>query len=335
MRPLPSGAWAVTGSSRSFTANTRITTMLQTNSGTTVADRPPTVTSRSSGRPSASPATTPPRTPSGTTSTNATSASFSELSSAGPSSDDTGTRNESDSPSRPRAALDSQCQYCSGIGWSVPSSWFSALTAPGAANGPRMRRPTSPGSTCAPRKTMVASSHSVSSARPKRRSRNRATMPRPPPLRREPCLEHADVPHGGGLHVGDVGLGGGQVRVEVRENDRGLVQQQGLDLLVDGALRAQVDRGHVLLDQPVVLGVVEVGRVPGPLGSERGTEEHVRDAAVAVVGDPHGRVEPGRLAEHRVAVVGPRRGDAQVDGAADLLDRRLDRLRQQGDLVAV
>jgi hypothetical protein len=54
-----------------------------------VADKPPTVSSRSNERPCESPAAVPPKMPSGTTNTNATSASLSELTSAGPSSEDT------------------------------------------------------------------------------------------------------------------------------------------------------------------------------------------------------------------------------------------------------
>ena len=54
--------------------------------------------------------------------------------------------------------------YWTMIGRSVPSFWLSASTLSWGANGPRIVRPTSFGSTLAMTNTIVASSHSVMSA---------------------------------------------------------------------------------------------------------------------------------------------------------------------------
>ena len=55
---------------------------------------------------------------------------------------------------------------------------------------------------------------------------------------------------------------GAQVVVEVAEDDRRLVEQQGLDLPGDLPLGGQVGRGDVLRGELVVLRVAEVRRVP-------------------------------------------------------------------------
>src|SRR6188768_2229169 len=60
------------------------------------------------------------------------------------------------------------------IGRSVPSCALSASTLSCGANGPRIVRPTSFGSTFAMMNTMVASSQSVTSDRSRRREMNRA-----------------------------------------------------------------------------------------------------------------------------------------------------------------
>ena len=66
--------------------------MPETNSGSTVTDRPPRLMMRSSGRSRLSAAMTPPRMPIGTTSTKATAASFIELPSASMTKGATGER---------------------------------------------------------------------------------------------------------------------------------------------------------------------------------------------------------------------------------------------------
>ena len=76
--------------------------MPETNSGSTVADRPPRLMMRSSGRLTLSAAITPPRTPIGTTSTNATAASFIELASA---SRTKGADRRTENVGRPHVAL--------------------------------------------------------------------------------------------------------------------------------------------------------------------------------------------------------------------------------------
>ena len=72
--------------------NTRISTIPDTNSGTTVAERPMSTMARSMTRPRFSAATMPPRIPSGTTSTKATPPSFREFTSAALTKGATGER---------------------------------------------------------------------------------------------------------------------------------------------------------------------------------------------------------------------------------------------------
>src|ERR1035437_2479001 len=86
------------------------------------------------------------------------------------------------------------------------------------------------------------------------------------------------------LHVG---LGGGEPVDEVRDHDRRLRQQQGLDLAGDLLLDLQVNGGHILLDELVVGRILEPRGVPGARRGERAGEEHVRDAAAAVVDEAH------------------------------------------------
>src|SRR5215475_1707964 len=64
------------------------------------------------------------------------------------------------------------------------------------------------------------------------------------------------------VDAGDVLLGCAQVVVEVGENDRGLIEQERLDLPGQLLLGADVDRRDELLRERVVLGVVEVGGIP-------------------------------------------------------------------------
>ncbi len=84
----------------------------ETNSGTAVSESPVSVITRSAMRPRRSAATTPPRMLSGTTSTNATAASWSELSSDGPSSDEIETLYSSDMPRLPCTNFETQLAYC-------------------------------------------------------------------------------------------------------------------------------------------------------------------------------------------------------------------------------
>src|SRR5712691_1515415 len=284
--PLPGGAWAVTGRSRRSTANSRITTMPDTNSGTATEDNPTIVMSRSRIRPRFSAATIPPKIPSGTTITNATTASFSEFQSAGSSRDETDCWKASDVPRLPVRMPPTQLPYWATSGRSAPNCLLSCATALALAKGPRIRRPTSPGSTCRPRKTMIDSNHSVRIAKPKRRSRKRPTDSLPSGLQAGP--RETDVTHPGRLDPADCRLRRRHVVVEVGEHDRRVVQEQMFDLLRYRLLRVDVEGRDVLLHQRVVRGVLVMGRVPGPRGEQRRAEHDVRDAAVAVAGDPHG-----------------------------------------------
>src|SRR6516225_8126662 len=71
-----------------------------------------------------------------------------------------------------------------------------------------------------------------------------------------------DVPDRGRVYTGDALGRRRQVIVEIRVDDRCLVEQQLLDLPGDGALRGHVRGRDVLLDQAVVLRVAEVRGVP-------------------------------------------------------------------------
>ena len=143
----PSGNCAVDGSSPRPSEKTMISTTAQTNSGIAVADNPPTVMNRSRNLPSWRAANTPPRIASGTTMMNASTASLAEFLIAGPITSPTGRRNACDSPKSPVRTPPIQSRYCVTSGRSVPSSSLSAATARASANGPRTRRPTSPGRT--------------------------------------------------------------------------------------------------------------------------------------------------------------------------------------------
>jgi hypothetical protein len=70
----------------------RISVIDDTNSGTTVADKPTIISARSSHLPACSAAQTPAEIASGTTMTNASAPSFAERSSASPTNGATGER---------------------------------------------------------------------------------------------------------------------------------------------------------------------------------------------------------------------------------------------------
>src|SRR5215467_14248809 len=88
--------------------------------------------------------------------------------------------------------------------------------------------------------------------------------------------------------AGDVLLAGAQVVVEIGVNDRGLIEQELLDLPGQLPLRRQVHGGDELLRELVVGGVVEMGGIPVALpgrvinGLQRRLEEDVRHRARAV-----------------------------------------------------
>src|SRR5215475_3145392 len=134
----------------------------------------------------------------------------------------------------------------------------------------------------------------------------------------------------GRVRAGHAILRGAQVVVEVGEDNRCLVEQQGFDLLGQLALRGQDHRANEVPGELVVGGVVEVGRVPGALpllavdGRRRSREVHVRNCSGTVVDQAHLTVEPVGLPEHGRAVVLGRRLDRQGDIHADLAGRLLD-----------
>ena len=165
---------ALTGSTLKSSPKTRIRTIAETNSGTAVSESPVSVITRSVSRPRRSAATTPPRMLSGTTSTNATAASLSELTSDGPSSDETDTWYSPEVPRLPWTKFEIQLAYCVYSGRSTPSWWLRMSTDCWVANGPSTLRPMSPGSSCATANTITLTRNSVMIARPRRLSRKRA-----------------------------------------------------------------------------------------------------------------------------------------------------------------
>ncbi len=91
----------------------------------------------------------------------ASRASFAELSSASPMIDETDRPSTSDSPMSPVSTPVIQSQYCTINGRSVPSSAFNWSTDSWSASGPRMFRPTLPGSTWASTNTKTLRMNSV------------------------------------------------------------------------------------------------------------------------------------------------------------------------------
>src|SRR5215468_6313444 len=141
------------------------------------------------------------------------------------------------------------------------------------------------------------------------------------------------------VDAGDVLLSGAQVAVEVSPDDRGLIEQELLDLPGQLLLRLQVHRGDELLRELVIGGVVETGGIPGALpglvvdGLQRCRQIQVRYRAGAVVDNAHLAVEPVGLPDHAIAVVLRLRLDGEVDVDADLGRGLLDDLRELRDLL--
>jgi hypothetical protein len=99
---------------------------------------------------------------------------LSEFTSAVVTSGRTGTLSRKDVPKSPRTKCEIQSQYWVRAGRSVPSRWLSWSTECWSARPPRIVRPTSPGRSCDAPKTMMLSSQSVMTARPRRLRMKRA-----------------------------------------------------------------------------------------------------------------------------------------------------------------
>ena len=106
---------------------------------------------------------------------NATSASFSELMSAGSSRSQAGTCFVPDIPRSPCRSPPAQSVYWTKSGRFVPSCSLSASTDSWVANGPSTARPTLPGRMVEIAKTITLRRKSVISARPMRLRRKRVT----------------------------------------------------------------------------------------------------------------------------------------------------------------
>src|SRR5215471_3724729 len=141
------------------------------------------------------------------------------------------------------------------------------------------------------------------------------------------------------VDAGDVLLSGAQVAVEVSPDDRGLIEQELLDLPGQLLLCLQVHRGDELLRELVVGGVAETGGIPRALpglgidGLQRRRQIQVRHRAGAVVDNAHLAVEPVGLPDHAIAVVLRLRFYREVDVDADLGRGLLDDLRELRDLL--
>lgn len=81
------------------------------------------------------------------------------------------------------------------------------------------------------------------------------------------------------------------------------------------------------MNQRIVLRIGKVCCIPGAGAGQRCLKEDVRHAAMAEICDAHFRVEPRRLAGHRISAAGPLIHDVQRDVTADLLDGVLDKYR--------
>ena len=126
----PGGAWAKTGSQPSQIPTTVTSTTPDTNSGTVESEEPVIVITRSQKPPLFRAAVIPASSASGMVITSATAMSFSEFTSASPTSSDTGRRRTYDSPRSPVTKLPTQSAYCVTSGRFTPSSSFSWSTAP-------------------------------------------------------------------------------------------------------------------------------------------------------------------------------------------------------------
>src|SRR6266516_6173680 len=141
------------------------------------------------------------------------------------------------------------------------------------------------------------------------------------------------------VDAGNVLLGGGQIVVEVGTNDRGLIEQELLELPGQLLLCLQIHRGDELLRELVVGGVVETGGIPCALpglcidGLQRRRQIQVRHRAGAVVDNAHLAIEPVGLPDHAIAVVLRLCFYREVDGDANLGRGLLDDLRELRDLL--
>src|SRR5215469_11588283 len=69
-------------------------------------------------------------------------------------------------------------------------------------------------------------------------------------------------------NAGEILLRRGQIVVEVAEYDRGLLQEEALDLARDGPLAAKVEGANILCDERVIDLVLEMRRVPRAVALE-------------------------------------------------------------------
>src|SRR3989442_787165 len=174
--PAPGSQVAEIGSTLSQMPNTAIRTTPVTNSGTADSERPLIVMPRSAALPSLRAAIVPPIRLSGTTIKKATRASSNEWRSAVVSWGRTGTCSFCDVPKSPWTTPVIQSLYCVSAGLSVPSWWLRDATAWGLASGPRIERPTLPGSSWMAQNTSTEISQRVITASPRRRSMKRAMV---------------------------------------------------------------------------------------------------------------------------------------------------------------
>src|SRR3954470_11592361 len=130
-------------------------------------------------------------------------------------------------------------------GRSAPSSAFSRVTASCGAKGPRMIRPTSPGSTLVMAKISTDATASVKASSSTRRPKKRSMSGFDPDLSQVEVVGHAA---GQALHRG---AGGSEVLVEIGDDGGDLVVEKGRDVVADLASGVHVGLGFELGEQVV------------------------------------------------------------------------------------
>ena len=132
---------------------------------------------------------------------------------------------------------------------------------------------------------------------------------------------------------------GGDVVVEVREDDRSISQHDRLDLTCVLPLIREGDRSEVLLDDPVERLVFVLRPVPDAAARDRRRQEDVRHRSVTPVGDADRGVQPRRVPVPRrrpglrAGEVRRRRQDLERHVDPDLLHAALEDLRELRDLA--
>src|SRR4051812_31297671 len=292
----PGGRLASGGSRWSCVPSRTTRNVLVTNSGSDDPASPNMTITRSTIVSLRRAASVPAKMPSGTVITRARMASLAEFCRVVLIRSLTGCPVWKESPKSNVTICFSRCRYWSVLGWSVPSLWFIASTVSWDANGPRIERPTSCGSTFEIANTIRLSSSSVMIARASRRAMKRsmgclAAYPLRKPARARCAsgdlsrLSEEPVADRRHLDPGELLRMSGEVVEEVREQRGRVLEQQLLDRLGRRLLRVDAHSRLEVLEQLGVLVAVVLRRVPCAMRAERGVQVDVGRPAMAVVDD--------------------------------------------------